>query len=87
MELGLKGDKSPLDSPNISRFRGIKNMINPFQNFCDQSAVEALRFLAENNRPIGGQDQFNAEHLLQIANELEESIQNIKRELWFHRNS
>lgn len=40
-------------------------------NNCLKEAVEALRFLSENPRPAGGQEPFNAEHLLQIASELE----------------
>ena len=40
-------------------------------NGCDRTAPEALRFLAQNDRPNGGQDRFNAEHLMQIADELE----------------
>ena len=34
-------------------------------------AAEALRHLAENERPIGGQSMYNAEHLHQVANELD----------------
>jgi hypothetical protein len=45
-----------------------------FFNGCDSSAIEALRYLASNPRPAGGQHHFNAEHLLQIANELEKSL-------------
>lgn len=30
---------------------------------------EALRYLAENDRPTGGQERFNAEHLYQLADE------------------
>ena len=45
-----------------------------FINGCDRTAIRALRFLAGNPRPCGGQEEFNAEHLLQIADELEASI-------------
>lgn len=40
-------------------------------NGCNTSAPEALRYLANNPRPDGGNDRFNAEHLYQIARELE----------------
>ena len=43
-------------------------------NHCDKAVTEALRFLAGNRRPAGGQEQFNAEHLLQIAQEFELSL-------------
>lgn len=43
-------------------------------NGCDLTAVEALRFLANNDRPSEGEARFNAAHLLQIARELERSI-------------
>lgn len=43
-------------------------------NGCDRTAIEALRYLADNERPRGGEDRFNAIHLLQIADELERSI-------------
>lgn len=34
-------------------------------------AIRALRYLADNDRPTGGSDRFNAEHLFQVAGELE----------------
>lgn len=40
-------------------------------NGCMVSAAKALRYLANNERPIGGEQTFNAEHLFQIAGELE----------------
>jgi hypothetical protein len=36
-----------------------------------QSAIEALRYLAQNPRPNGGEDQFNSAHLLMLADELQ----------------
>lgn len=42
-------------------------------NGCMCTAAEALRFLASNARPIGGEQTFNAEHLLQIAEELQKT--------------
>jgi len=39
-------------------------------NGCDKTVIDALEFLASNDRPSGGQATFNYEHLLQIADEL-----------------
>ena len=52
---------------------------NPkFINYCDETAIKALRYLARNPRPSYGQSEFNSEHLYQIADELEKSVKNIK---------
>jgi hypothetical protein len=50
----------------------------PFINGCDRNAIAALRFLADNKRPMGGNDKFNSEHLYLIAQELELSLNNRK---------
>jgi hypothetical protein len=47
---------------------------NVWPNGCDHTAPAALRYLAENRRPIGGEDMFNAARLLQIADELELAV-------------
>lgn len=39
-------------------------------NGCISVAVEALSYLAKNERPRGGNERFNAEHLLQLSDEL-----------------
>jgi hypothetical protein len=39
-------------------------------NGCYRVAIEALNYLASHTRPAGGQERFNAEHLLQIADEM-----------------
>ena len=44
-----------------------------FFNGCDQTIPQALRFLAAHPRPKGGEEPYNAEHLLQLADELEKS--------------
>lgn len=49
-----------------------------FINQCDEEIIEALRFLAENDRPIGGNERFNAEHLYQLADDLERSLEEDK---------
>lgn len=40
-------------------------------NDCDKSVPAALRFLAENDRPSGGEQRFNRAHLYQLAAEVE----------------
>ena len=42
-------------------------------NGCYRQAIAALNYLAQYPRPVGGQSQFNAEHLLQIADEMKRS--------------
>lgn len=39
-------------------------------NGCDKSVPEALEYLANNRRPSGGNERFNAEHLYQLAKEV-----------------
>ncbi|AMH01842.1 hypothetical protein AL485_23270 [Serratia liquefaciens] len=39
-------------------------------NSCDETAVEALRYLAEKPRPSYGNSPFNTEHLYMIASEI-----------------
>ncbi|EPS5702176.1 TPA: hypothetical protein NPW29_005040 [Klebsiella pneumoniae] len=40
-------------------------------NGCDKTVPAALRFLAENERPFGGESRFNAAHLYHLAREIE----------------
>lgn len=40
-------------------------------NGCSKSVPSALRYLAENPRPIGGESSFNTAHLYQLAREIE----------------
>lgn len=40
-------------------------------NGCLPAAAEALRYLSSNERPSGGEQRFNAAHLLQLADELD----------------
>lgn len=46
-------------------------------NGCMESAAAALRFLADHDRPSGGCQSFNAEHLFQIAGELKKTQQEL----------
>jgi hypothetical protein len=41
-------------------------------NGSNRTVPQALRFLARNPRPAGGQEAFNAEHLYQLAAEIEQ---------------
>jgi hypothetical protein len=50
-------------------------------NECLDSAVRALRYLANNSRPPGGQSLYNTEHLLQIADEVEKEMLTIQTTL------
>lgn len=43
-------------------------------NGCFETAPAALRYLAKNPRPAEGQATYNAEHLLQIAGEIEKTV-------------
>ncbi|HBP8874111.1 TPA: hypothetical protein L6676_000344 [Escherichia coli] len=40
-------------------------------NNCDKSVPAALRYLADNPRPTGGNSSFNTEHLIALAREIE----------------
>ncbi|ENM4059146.1 hypothetical protein AB7Q56_001138 [Klebsiella oxytoca] len=42
-----------------------------WSNGCNKSVPAALRYLAENPRPIGGESSFNTAHLYQLAREIE----------------
>ena len=50
----------------------IKELVQPITwlNNCNESAVAALRYLAEHPRPAYGNSAYNTEHLYQIASEL-----------------
>ena len=50
-----------------------------FINGCDTMAISALKFLSNHDRPMGGQEFFNSEHLMDIATELEDSIATMNR--------
>lgn len=49
-----------------------------WDNGCDEASVAALRYLADHDRPTGGQQKYNSEHLYQIADELERSIKALR---------
>lgn len=40
-------------------------------NGCDKTVPAALRYLADNERPSGGEERFNCAHLYQLADEIE----------------
>jgi hypothetical protein len=43
-------------------------------NGCERTAPAALRYLAEHDRPCGGEQIYNAQHLYQLAEELESAF-------------
>jgi len=43
-------------------------------NSCLHTAISALNYLSSHPRPAGGQEAYNAEHLLQIADEIKRTI-------------
>jgi len=45
-----------------------------WSNGCDTSVPAALRFLAKHPRPSGGEQTYNAEHLFQLAGEIESTV-------------
>lgn len=49
-----------------------------FLNNAGQVAVQALEYLSRYDRPTGGQEKYNAEHLQQIARELRQSMETPK---------
>ena len=52
-----------------------------WRNHCDKTVPKALRFLAENDRPSGGEQDFNRAHLYQLAGEIEQMA---RRPLYTH---
>jgi len=50
-------------------------------NGCDETVPEALKYVAENGVPMGGESKFNSEHLWQLASEIEEAVRNSKTKL------
>ena len=52
----------------------------PFKwpNGCDETVPRALRYLANNSRPSGGEDHFNSAHLYQLAGEIEQAARKLK---------
>jgi hypothetical protein len=50
-------------------------------NNCGLHAVEALRYLAKNERPIGGEQSFNFADLISTANDLERELNRLERDI------
>lgn len=57
---------------NSAREYAIRTCENARQSI--RTAIEALNYLEDHPRPNGGQEKFNAEHLLQIADELKQIV-------------
>lgn len=76
-------DNSPSDldhtpeGPGVDPFetaepQGVAEPARPkWFNQCDRTVPEALRYLADHERPRGGEDRFNSAHLYQLADEIE----------------
>lgn len=65
-----------LVQPSYQHYDDLIRQIKPicWLNGCLRQAVDALKFLAINERPKGGGESFNAEHLIQISKELIKSV-------------
>ncbi|KVP96635.1 hypothetical protein WJ97_12185 [Burkholderia ubonensis] len=59
----LKAARAVLDEAKASAL--------DWSNGCDQTVPAALRYLANHPRPSGGEQTYNAEHLYQLAGEIE----------------
>ena len=57
----------------VTRKQGAQNLAEPVRwyNGCDRTVPKALRFLANHERPAGGETPFNSAHLFQLADEIE----------------
>lgn len=44
-------------------------------NSCDRTVPEALRYLAQHERPSGDEQRFNTAHLIQLAEEIERAVE------------
>jgi hypothetical protein len=62
----LKAARAVLDNATASALA--------WSNGCDSSVPAALRFLANHPRPSGGEQTYNAEHLYQLAGEIESTV-------------
>jgi hypothetical protein len=72
MELAVDGE--------YVEYKDVINLLKTvFRNNCGYWAPSALRYLAENERPIGGESSFNIMHLYQLADEIEGAYATIKR--------
>lgn len=49
---------------------------NIWPNGCSRTVPAALRYLSSKPRPSGGEQHYNSEHLLQLANEIERAVAN-----------
>jgi hypothetical protein len=55
-----------------------KSKLPAWPNGCDDMVPKALRYLAHNDRPSGGEQHFNHAHLLQLADEIELMAQKLR---------
>lgn len=62
----------------LKDLRALK-MSSDWINNCDQTVPAALRYLADNPRPAGGNSSYNAEHLIALAHEIQLTANQTKR--------
>lgn len=53
-------------------------MTTKWPNNFDKTVQAALRYLAKNDRPIGGEQHYNAMHLEQLAEEIEQAAASVR---------
>ena len=76
VERGLQQSQQAMSVPfnhraAASEARQQAQVVGEWPNGCDQTVPAALRYLAAHPRPVGGEESFNAEHLYQLAREIE----------------
>jgi len=57
---------------SVAKPCGVKALEWP--NHCDETVPQALRYLADHDRPSGGEQRFNSAHLYQLAGEIEQAV-------------
>ncbi len=62
---------SPVVKQNLTTQPAAAQEAVAWPNECSRTVPEALRFLANHERPSGGEDNFNSLHLIQLASEIE----------------
>lgn len=67
----LAAQPSPVVKQNLTTQPAAAQEAVAWPNECSRTVPEALRFLANHERPSGGEDNFNSLHLIQLASEIE----------------
>lgn len=61
----------------LAQFLAVGGALN-WPNKCNVTVPSALRYLANNERPMGGESRFNSWHLYQLVDELEAAIKHVQ---------